>query len=182
MQIWVCLRKAIVLSQKVLRNKILLYALTFAGRGSVVGRLGAIILLSIRQKRNAFITHSVSICPGIERTAILRRRLCSHCFLRVFPVIAFDTSRRVDQLLLARVIGVAIRANFQVDITDGGTGFERIPANTGDNGLFVFRVNSLFHYSLQSPKILTRKIYKNPSSGARGLGGSCGGGWRELKK
>ena len=80
-------------------------------------------------------------------------RRCCCSFLCILSVVPFDTPRRINQFLLAGIIGVAIRANFKVNIADGGTGLERVPANTGNDCTLVFGVNSFFHYILRYIKI-----------------------------
>src|SRR5437773_3636298 len=51
----------------------------------------------------------------------------------------------VDELLLARVEGVAVRADLDAKLRLGGTRGERVPAGTVHRGHDVFGVDSLLH-------------------------------------
>src|SRR6267143_168628 len=79
----------------------------------------------------------------------LRRRGGFLRFLGVFLIKAFDAPGRIDQLLLARKEGMALRADFDFEIAGRGTCFERGTANTGNNCSFVGWMDSFFHNDLQ---------------------------------
>lgn len=106
------------------------------------------------------LTHWIVLRRRCCRCRFCRNGFCRRGLLRILPIVAFDTSRGVDQLLLARVIRMTIRANFKMDIADRRTSLERITANTGHNCALVFGVNSFFHYFLQNPKIKLRQYKK----------------------
>ena len=67
------------------------------------------------------------------------------CLFPILSIEAFHTSGRVNELLFSGVVRMAGRANFDVDIADGRAGFKSAAANTGDDGLFIVRVNGFFH-------------------------------------
>ncbi len=58
---------------------------------------------------------------------------------------ALNTATGVDQLLLARVEGVAVRANLDVQILLRRPRDEVVTAGTGYSSLNVFRVNVFLH-------------------------------------
>src|SRR5438876_1071179 len=72
-----------------------------------------------------------------------RRRLAAD----VFPLEALHSPFRIHYLLRTGEEGVAIRADFQLDVSDGRPGFDLIPASAADSGCAVFGVNSGFHVS-----------------------------------
>ena len=59
---------------------------------------------------------------------------------------AVNTAARVNELLLAGEVRMALRANFHADVLLGGTRVNHIAASTGDGGLLVLRVNGFFHF------------------------------------
>ena len=65
-----------------------------------------------------------------------------------------DTSAGVNQLLLAGIEGVALGANFDVDIFYGRTGLDDFATSTVDLGLLIVGMNSVFHFS--TPPVLLR--------------------------
>lgn len=67
------------------------------------------------------------------------------CLFSILSIEALHTSGRVNELLLSGVIWMAGCANFDVDIADRRARFKGTAANTGDNGLFIVRVNGFFH-------------------------------------
>jgi hypothetical protein len=58
---------------------------------------------------------------------------------------ALNTSAGVDQLLLASVEGVALGANFDVDLGLGRTSLNDVAASTSDGAVNVVRMDTLFH-------------------------------------
>ena len=67
-------------------------------------------------------------------------------FLAVALVEAIDSSRGVDQLLLAGKERVASRTNFNVQVTFlGRASLEGLAARAGDGDINVFWVDSWFH-------------------------------------
>jgi hypothetical protein len=57
-----------------------------------------------------------------------------------------DAAARVDDLLLAGIERMAVRADFDLQImTERGTRNERVPAAAGHSRLFVLRVDAGFH-------------------------------------
>lgn len=61
---------------------------------------------------------------------------------------------RIDDLLLARIEGMANRTDFHVDVpTKGRTGLNGIATATGDGDGFVFGMNSRFHARLANCKL-----------------------------
>jgi hypothetical protein len=82
-------------------------------------------------------------------------------FHSVLALEAFDPSRGIDQTLLPGVKGVTIRAHLDVNLRQGGTGFESIAACTGYKAAAVSGVNSRFHsrlsaYLFRKPTITSR--------------------------
>ena len=58
---------------------------------------------------------------------------------------ALNTSASVNQLLLTSVEGMALRANFDVDLGLGGTSLDDVAACAGDGAVNVVRMDTLFH-------------------------------------
>ena len=58
---------------------------------------------------------------------------------------ALNTSAGVNQLLLASVEGMALGANFDVDLGLGGTSLDDVAACAGDGAVNVVRMDTLFH-------------------------------------
>jgi hypothetical protein len=73
-------------------------------------------------------------------------------FLRVALIVPLDSTRRVNQLLLAREKRMTVRANFQFQIADRRARFERVAANACDDGFLVLRMDACFHF-LSVPKL-----------------------------
>ena len=95
---------------------------------------------------------------------------------------AFNTSASVDQLLLTSVEGMALGANFDVDLGFGGTSLDDVAACTSDGAVNVVRMDTLFHsFHLISGSDLLGPYYKcmcpsQPSisaTPASGLGNDC---------
>src|SRR6266508_4300352 len=92
----------------------------------------------------------------------------------------------VDQLLLARVEGMAVRADLDPKLRLGGTRGERVPAGTAHGGLNVFGVDSLLHSVPRllivgsAGKLTTPAPWRSPSGTARWTWwpGSCPPGAR----
>jgi len=94
-------------------------------------------------------------------TPVLKNRQAFRKLLRLFfqagvlPFKPLHTSCGVHDLLLPRHEGVALGTDFGFDLLLGGSRLEHIPANTGNGGFLVFRMDSLFHnepfsFSIQS--------------------------------
>ena len=60
-----------------------------------------------------------------------------------------DTAGRVDELLLAREVGVAGRADTDLDILASGAGPVSGAAGTDDRGFEVFGVDAGFHKEIK---------------------------------
>lgn len=57
----------------------------------------------------------------------------------------------IDDLLFARIKGMANRADFHMDVaTQGGTSLNGVAATTGNSDRLIFRVNSRFHRLLNN--------------------------------
>ena len=59
---------------------------------------------------------------------------------------AINTSTSVNQLLLAGIERVALRADFNTDVLFGGAGSENIAAGTTDRRLFVLGMDTFLHF------------------------------------
>ena len=58
---------------------------------------------------------------------------------------AVNASAGIDQLLLAGEEGVALGANFNLQLALHGTRLKRLTAYATDDGLAIFRMDLLFH-------------------------------------
>ena len=58
---------------------------------------------------------------------------------------AVHTAAGIDQLLLAGVERVALRADFHVDLGLGGAGLDDVAARAGDGAVNVVGMDTLFH-------------------------------------
>ena len=58
---------------------------------------------------------------------------------------AIHASTGIDQLLTAGVEGVALGANFDLQLALDGAGFERLTAHATDGRLAIFGMDLLFH-------------------------------------
>src|SRR3954462_639082 len=67
---------------------------------------------------------------------------------RVLLLEALDAAGGVDELLLARVERVAVRANFDAECAAGRVGLDLVAARAGDDRRLVDRVDSLFGHWL----------------------------------
>ena len=56
-----------------------------------------------------------------------------------------NTSTGIDQLLLAGIEGVALRADFNLDVLLSGTGRKDVATGTADRGLFVLGMDTFLH-------------------------------------
>ena len=70
-------------------------------------------------------------------------KLFAHVETLLEPI---DASAGVNQLLLAGKEGMAIAADFHVDLLLGGTDLELIAAGTLDGGHLIVGMNTLFHF------------------------------------
>lgn len=68
--------------------------------------------------------------------------------MRVFLAEFVNTTRCIDQLLFTGEEGMALRTDFNGDITDGRMGLKFIAARAANSAEFILRVNSFFHYFL----------------------------------
>ena len=59
---------------------------------------------------------------------------------------AVHTSAGVNQLLLAGVEGMALGADFHVDLRLGGAGMDDLTAGAGDGAVHILGMDALFHY------------------------------------
>jgi hypothetical protein len=83
----------------------------------------------------------------------VRKESLFHCsfalfFNIVFPLEAFYAAGGVYEFLLAGKEGVAGGANFHLDVLDGGTGLNDIPASAGNGSGLIFGVYLFFHIIL----------------------------------
>src|SRR6185369_3904612 len=79
------------------------------------------------------------------RRALGRRRWGG---LAVLLLEALDAAGGVDELLLARVERVAVRADLDHERAAGRVGLGLVPARAGDDGGLVRGVNSLFRHGI----------------------------------
>ena len=63
----------------------------------------------------------------------------------VFLVETVNTSTGVNKLLLAGVEGMALRADFNLDVLLCGTGCENVATGTADRSLFVLGMDTFLH-------------------------------------
>src|SRR5207245_5527 len=63
----------------------------------------------------------------------------------VLALESLDPSRRVHELLLPGVEGMALRAHFHPDLGPGRTGMHHLAARAGDGGIDIFRMNASLH-------------------------------------
>ena len=63
---------------------------------------------------------------------------------------ALDAATGIDQLLLAGVEGMALAADFDVDLRLGVTGVNHVAAGTSDGAVHIVRMDALLHW-LNSP-------------------------------
>lgn len=52
------------------------------------------------------------------------------CFLRIALLVPFDATRRVHELLASREKRMTVGADFEFQVTDGGTSFKGVSTNT----------------------------------------------------
>ena len=69
---------------------------------------------------------------------------------------ALNTSAGVNQLLLAGVEGMALAANFDVDLRLGVTGVNHVAAGTSDGAVHIVRMDTLLHFHFTSFSIMTK--------------------------
>jgi hypothetical protein len=81
------------------------------------------------------------------RASLQLSALALRCRLGGAALEAFDAATGVDELLLAGVERVALRAKFNVHLGLGGTRDEGVPAAAGDSGFDVFGVDLSLHSS-----------------------------------
>ena len=67
--------------------------------------------------------------------------------LLVTAVELVNPARRIDELLLAGEERVALRADADLVLRTGGLDMPDFAAGAGDDGIFVFRMNILFHFA-----------------------------------
>ena len=86
------------------------------------------------------------------RTENKRKLFGGSCFfgllsltLAILSIELFDTSRRVDKLLLSGIERMAVRTNINVNIFYGGMDLDLIPTRTPCFGLEVFWVDIRLH-------------------------------------
>ena len=66
---------------------------------------------------------------------------------RELVVELFDTSSSVNQFLLTGEKGVALRADFDLDILFGGAGGDHLSARALDGSLIILRMDTFLHFS-----------------------------------
>jgi hypothetical protein len=72
-------------------------------------------------------------------------------FLRLFLVTGvfflepLHASCHIHDLLLPRHEGMALGTDFGLDVLAGGSRLDHVPANAGNGGFFIFRMNAFFH-------------------------------------
>lgn len=79
--------------------------------------------------------------------AALNPSALDSAFNPVFPLKFLHATGRVHKFLFTRKKGVALRADFHVDILHRRARLGNVPAGTGDRCRFVLWMNSLFHSS-----------------------------------
>lgn len=60
---------------------------------------------------------------------------------------AFHATGGIDDLLLARIKGMAVGADFNVQLVCGRPGVDHVATKAGDGAVDIFRMNVLFHFS-----------------------------------
>lgn len=60
---------------------------------------------------------------------------------------ALYTTGGIDDLLLTRIEGVAVGADFNVQLIFGRPGIDHVATKTGDRAVDIFRMYVLFHFS-----------------------------------
>ena len=81
------------------------------------------------------------------RQAVSANKPVKSGLLLVTTVEFVDTTRRVDELLLAGEERVALRADADLVLRTGGLDMPDFAAGAGDDGIFVFRMDILFHFA-----------------------------------
>ena len=69
---------------------------------------------------------------------------------------ALNTSAGVNQLLLAGVEGMALAANFNVDLRLGIAGMDHVAACAGNGAIHIVGMNTLLHFHFTSFSIMTK--------------------------
>ena len=91
------------------------------------------------------IQFAANVVVAFAKPGLRRRRLGR--FLAIATVKSIDAARRIDQLLLASKERMARRTDFHVQIfLFGRARLETLATRTSDCNLFVFWVNSGFHF------------------------------------
>jgi hypothetical protein len=73
------------------------------------------------------------------------RKLRFFFYIRITLLEAFHAARAVDQLLLARIKGMALVANFDMGAFDRGFCFDDVSARTGKGDRVIFGMYFFFH-------------------------------------
>src|SRR5205823_7041479 len=110
--------------------------------------------------------------------AVGHGRLALALRLRVAPLEPFDPAPGVDQLLLAGIERVALRAQLDMDLRAGRTGLERVPTGAAHDAPDVLGVDPLLHVA-PSFRVVRRELKRTRGrsrpSAPRRSGGTPGG-------
>jgi hypothetical protein len=63
---------------------------------------------------------------------------------------SFHTPRGIHDFLFPRYERVTLGTDFGLDVLPGGSRLDHIPADAGNGGFFIFRMNTFFHKRLFS--------------------------------
>ena len=74
---------------------------------------------------------------------------------------ALDAATGIDQLLLAGVEGMALAADFDVDLRLGVTGVDHVAAGTSDGAVHIVRMDALLHGYFTSFSIMIKGAILN---------------------
>jgi hypothetical protein len=85
------------------------------------------------------------------RNPVVKNGWALRGFLRLFLVTGvfflepFHTACNIHDLLLPRDEGMTLGTDFRLDVLTGGSRFDHIPADAGNGGFLIFRMNTFFH-------------------------------------
>jgi hypothetical protein len=75
----------------------------------------------------------------------LRGFLRLFLFNGVFSLESFHAACHIDDLLFSRYERMALGTDFGLDVLAGGSRFDHVPADAGNGGFLIFRMNAFFH-------------------------------------
>lgn len=81
----------------------------------------------------------------------------------VLALESLDTAGRIDEPLLARIERMAVRANFDMKLSERGARFKSVPACAGYHASAVFRMGFGFHLTRRDRTIPVWSEYHRPS-------------------